>query len=155
MKEFKKDEVVTIIGIGDFMAQTTKGQAKATGQTTSEGKPIFKENKKGARKLFTLRNLDKKDTLVFAGDVPFKVDSEAVITGQGLTTRIIRGNACINLVGDREVIKDYINNHNLNESFTAYDAVMLIVGDKEMPLYPEVPTQHAVVERIRKETINQ
>ena len=59
-------------------------------------------------------------------------------------------NACLNFVGDSEIIKDYILYKNLNKEFTRFDEVIIIDGEKEIPLFPQVPTSHAVVERIRK-----
>lgn len=153
MKDLKKGDLLTIIGISDFMANTSFNVVKATGDYT-DGKPILTENKKGARKKFTLRNLDKKDTLVFKGEVPFKRDFDVPKTGtspSGFTSTIMRGNACINLVGDAAIIKDYVLHKNLNSNFTAYDTVLLIDVDKdaETPLFPDTPTSHAVVMRVR------
>lgn len=151
MDKLKKGDVLTIIGISDSWGATTKNQVKATGENTADGKAIFKENKKGARKMFTLRNLDAKDKLIFADDVPFLIDSEEKPKSDGgmFVTQTIHMNACINLVGDAEVIKDWILNKNLNRSFTSFDVVILKDGEKETALFPEVETSHAVVARIR------
>lgn len=151
MITFKKDQLVTIIGISDFMASTTKSILKATGEITSSGSPIFKDNKKGARKQFTIRGLDAKDRMVFAGEIPFGTDSDVSSSDGTFTTRTIRGNACFNLVGEQEVIKDWIINKNLNPNFSSFDAVMVIMDGKEIPLFPSAPTSHAVVSRIRSE----
>ena len=155
MENLKKGDVVNIFGIGDFMAQTTHTAVKATGQYTADGKPVFTENKEGARKRFTLREF-KKDTLVFLGDVPFKTDGETELGGgEGVfTTRMMRGNACLNFTGNPAEIKEWIETKNINKNFTAYDAVIHIDGEKETPLFPEVPTTHAVVLGIReKQTV--
>ena len=89
---------------------------------------------------------------MFLGDAPFKADGEVVIDRPGsvFTSKIMRGNACLNLVGDPAVIKDWIMNKNLNASFSRFDSVILIDGEKETPLFPDVPTSHAVVLRIRE-----
>lgn len=153
-KILKKDDILTIFSISDFMANTTKSQVRATGEYTASGQPIFKENKKGARKMFTLRNLDKKDTLVFLGEVPFKTDGEVkTVSATGFTTSTMRGNACLNLAGNSKDIIYYIIHNNTNENFTAYDVVIHIDGANETPLFPNAPTSHAVVERIRN-TVN-
>ncbi len=157
MNTLKKGDIITIIGISDWMATTTRNTLKATGLTTSDGKPVFTDNKKGARKKFTIRKLGRSD-LCFKGEVPFKLDSEVVTPGRPgdtiFSTQTFRGNACINLVGDPTLIKEYITSRNINPDFHAFDAVILIDGDKETPLFPEVPTTHAVVERIRAAITN-
>lgn len=154
MKTFNKGEVITVIGVSDFLACTVRRVYKATGEYTPEGKPVFTKNEKGARKKVTLRAFGKSD-LVFSGDVPFKLDSEVQ---QPSTTPGIfsvthwRGNACINLVGHGGTIVHHIIKANLNPEFIAYDIVMLIENDKEIPLFPEHPTNHAVVLRVREKT---
>lgn len=148
MKTLQKNAIVTVIGIGGF-ATTTKVTVVYTGQTDLSGRSIYKENKKGARKKFTFRAFSK-DTLVFEGEVPFKIDSEVTQPStNGFTSTLMRGNACLNLVGDPATIKDYITTKNLNENFSRFDSVLIINGRKEVPLFPEVPTNRAVVERIR------
>ena len=150
MDNINKGDVLTIIGISDFMETTTRASVKATGITTSDGRQIFTENKKGARKKFTLRAFGN-EKIVFKGEVPFKIDSEVERPdGKGFTVRKFSGNACFNFVGDPNVIKDYVSYRNLNTAFTKYDAVILVDGDKEIPLYPNVETSHAVVQRIRE-----
>ena len=159
LTNLKKGDLVSIFGVSDFMGSTTHKVIKATGDYTADGKPIFTDNKKGARKKYTMRSLDKKDMLVFLGDAPFKTDGEVPVSlrGDGIfTSTMMRGNACLNLVGDPVVIKDYILNKNLNTSFTCFDYVLIIDvdADKETPLFPDVPTSHAVVERVRKAVTN-
>ncbi|MFH0989863.1 MAG: hypothetical protein V1799_07600 [bacterium] len=88
----------------------------------------------------------ENDRLVFEGwDLPVSTDMKSFST--------FRGNACLNLVGDPEVIRDFIDNRNLNPRFSRKDIVLLIPGPdcgNEIPLYPEVETYHAVVQRIRQ-----
>ncbi len=146
----KKNDIVHIFGISEWMANTTHSEMKFTGDFTGE-KPIFKENKKGARKLFSLRTPEKEDQLVFIGEVPFKTDGETpgIVRESGFTSSIMRGNACFNLTGDPQVIKDYVSHRNINKNFTRYDSVIHIDGEKETPLYPQVPTSSAPVQAIR------
>ena len=157
MENLKKGDIITIFGISDWMASTTHATFKATGDY-SQDKPIFTDNKKGARKKFTFRALDKNDQLVFLGDAPFMADGEVTIPAVPpsiFTKKVMRGNACLNLVGDPEVIKDWILNKNINKNFSRFDSVILISGEflnKETPLFPEVPTDPAVVQRIRNTT---
>jgi len=100
---------------------------------------------KGKRKEFNMP-APEDTTLVFDGwDVPFKADST--------DGPMIRGNACVNLVGDPEIVKMYIDTKNLNDKFTTKDRVLICVGDKEFPLYPETPSTHPVVQRVRKNSL--
>jgi len=145
----KKGDLVTILGISSFMGNTTKTVIQYTGNLTSDGKQIFKEPKKGARKKFTIRPFND-EVMAFVGDVPFKIDSEITTNDGVFSSRIMRGNACFNLVGDSSEIKDWIMNRNINPDFKKYDYVLLVDGDKEIPLFPEVPTSHAVVARVRE-----
>jgi hypothetical protein len=82
--------------------------------------------------------LSGPDTIILAGwDLPFKVDTEL---GK------FRGNACLNFIGNpnlssaklrAEAIKDYIS-LNLNSNFVNRGHVILIEGDQEISLYPEI-----------------
>lgn len=149
---YTKGTVIHIYGVSDSFGMTYHKELKATGATTIDGKAILTENKKGARKKFTLKDTFKSDQLLFTGEVPFKTDGETPTlkaTGTGFTTSTIRMNACLNFTGDPAVIKDWIEHKNLNSAFTSYDYVVHVDGDKETPLYPEVPTSHAVIERMR------
>jgi hypothetical protein len=144
---FKKDKVFTIIAIGDFMAQTTRSSVKSTGEMY-KGTPVFKKNEKGARSKFTLRNLESPETLLFEGvDLPFKIDGEVTVNqNNGFTSTLVRGNALINLVGDADEIKKYIETKNLNPFFNAFDRINHCEGqEKETLLYTEAPTDSRMV----------
>lgn len=139
-KLFEKDKVFTFIGIGSFMAQTTRTELKSLGFEHG-GRPAFKDNKKGARKKFTVDTV-KDDLLIFEGtDLPFIVDGEQVSeSSNGFTSRVIRGNALINLIGKPEEIIEYVKNKNLNPFFDAYDRINLVgKGDIETLLFPDLP----------------
>lgn len=143
---FKKDRVFTIISIGDFMGETTRASVKSTGEMY-KGTPAFKENKKGARSKFTIRNLESQETLFFEGvDLPFKIDSEITTeANNGFTSTTMRCNALINLVGEADTIKRYIKNKNLNPFFKAYDRINLCEGEKETLLYTDSITDSRMV----------
>jgi len=149
--KFKKDEIIHVFGISSFMATTTHQVWKATGIETPEGQPIVKENKKGSRKTYVIK-INEPDMLVFVGDVPFVTDSErpAVDSGTGMMVTSYSGNACINLVGDIQVIKLFIEDFNLNKNFTKFDTVIHLDGKIETPVFPESDTHHSVVQRIRE-----
>lgn len=87
------------------------------------------------------------DTLVFLGDAPFKADRES--------SNVAHGNACLNLVGDIAVVKEWIENKNLNTNFAHRDSVMMVTPNggfdsSFQPVYPDVPTHSAPVEGYRK-----
>ena len=156
MQSLNKGDIITIIGISDWMATTTRNEIKACG-FLSNGKEVFTENKKGARKKFTLReSLEnyKNDTLIFRNVYSFKISGEISRNDPNslFTVTKMSGNACINIYGTPEDIRFSIEHNNINKAFTKYDAVIALdpETDAETPVYPEVPTSHAVVERIRK-----
>ena len=155
MEQLLKGDIITIIGISDWMATTTRNEIKACG-FLSNGKEVFTENKKGARKKFTLREpLDayRNDTLIFRNVYPFKISGEVSRpSGTGFTVTKMSGNACINIYGTPEDIRFSIEHNNINKSFTKYDVVIALDPDTdaETPVYPEVQTEHALVKRIRE-----
>lgn len=59
-------------------------------------------------------------------------------------------NACLNIAASPEVIKEMVN-RNLNTEFSAHDQI-LSVEDPDAPVmvYPDHPTSHAVIERMRE-----
>jgi len=123
---FQEGKIFTIIQISEWMAHTTKGIVKSVGKAygTKGDKPAFKENKKGARKTFLLRNLEDKDVLIFEGsELPFKLDGEVKNQDGVFTSSTIRGNALFNFHGDPNTIREWVKTKNLNPFFTAYDRV--------------------------------
>lgn len=156
MEQLVKGDIITIIGISDWMAHTTKNEVKAQGFLSS-GKEVFTENKKGARKKFTLREpLDaaSNDKLIFRNTFPFKIAGEiSRPSGTGFTCTKISGNACINIYGSPEDIKNHIASYNLNQNFTAYDRVFCTTEDSDefdTPVYPESPASCELI-RSRRE----
>jgi len=136
---------LTIFEISPWMAMTVKREIEITGELG--GKVTFKP--KGKRKQYYLPTFTES-SLVFAGwDLPIKIDSEVEKMGTYFMISTSRGNACLNLVGPIETIREYVQTKNLNENFTRFDEVIHIDGEKETPVFPDVPTHHAVVERIR------
>ncbi len=155
----------TLIGISSSMANTEKDEIivaslldsptfhpKYTG--SSQGSWRFGTFKfPGKRKEFHL-DLKTERSLVFAGHGVVQRDWE--LPRDGHTG--FAGNACINLGGSAETIRALITDHNLNPDFTAHDCVMAIplLGDgpyyseDEIPVFPEVNSSHAVVQRIRQ-----
>lgn len=145
MTQLNKGDIVTIIGISDWMAHTVRNEIYATGETTADGKDIFKESS-AKRKKFTLRKPLEDygdDKLVFRNVYPFKIAGEiSRDTGTGFTSTKISGNACFNIYGIPEDIRFKIEHNNLNKSFTAYDRVFCTTEDSDefdTPVYPESP----------------
>lgn len=69
------------------------------------------------------------------------------------------GNACINLAGSITEIKELVN-LNINPRFGCYDIILsLPVPHTELPdhdgipVYPDHPTTHAVIQRIRENIV--
>ena len=144
-----KGDIITIIGISPWMAHTTKTEYKYSG--IYNGVSACTENKKGARKKFHTPNYThgEKDQLTFL-NLPFKVQVAGDIerpTANGMTICQFSANACLNIHGTVEEVRDLIGTHNLNENFRAFDQVFAIDRDTDeaTAVYPEVPTGHAVV----------
>jgi|GEM_PF-3462852 hypothetical protein len=127
---FKVGQKITIFSISEMMANTTKAEIRITRTLSFDNikelqpKPIehyvngpitayrvagFKERGKRKECYLTLRLED----LVFEGwDIPIKRDWDVANPNGGSIA--FSGNACFNLVGDPAVIRDYVENHNLN-----------------------------------------
>ena len=136
---------LTIFAISPWMAMTTKQEIEIMGELN--GRVTFKP--RGKRKQFYF-SPPKDSTLIFEGwDLPIRTDGEVIKIGAVFSTSTSRGNACLNLVAPIETIREYVQTKNLNEKFTCFDVVIQIVGEKEIPVFLNCPTQHAVVERIR------
>jgi hypothetical protein len=151
-----KGDVITIIGISDWMAHTVKNEVKACGFLSS-GKEVFTENKKGARKKFTLRFLlhaAADDQLIFRNTFPFKIAGEiSRQSTNGFTSTKISGNACINIYGTPEDIREHISRYNMNQNFNAFDRVFCTTEDSDefdTPVYPEAPTTSALIQGRRE-----
>ncbi len=136
---------LTLIEISPWMAMTVKREIEITGELG--GRTTYKVRDK--RKQFYL-SPPTDSTLVFEGwDLPIRTDGEVIKIGAVFSSTTSRGNACLNLVAPLELIKEYVLIRNRNEKFTRLDTVIRIDGEEEIPVFPDVPTSHAVVERIR------
>lgn len=101
--------------------------------------------------------------LAFDGwDLPFTVQSEAKRRPEPgmFTTTSFSGNACINLVGKPEVIRDWVENKALlpvpddAKGILLYhdvdaDGYIIDPGTDGALLYPDIEVRHAVIDRIR------
>jgi len=143
--KYVEGQRLTIFEISSMMAMTHKREIQICGELN--GRVTYRVH--GERKMFYLPTFNES-ALIFEGwDIPIKYDGEITTQGAYFQTSTSRGNACLNLVGDMQLIKEWVQSKNLNENFTRFDEVIHIDGEKETPVFPEVPTHHAVVERIR------
>lgn len=140
--KFQIGQQITLIGVSS-MAFTSFTQVTITRELN--GKYVIKH--KGKRKEYYLSN-PEETTLVFEGwDIPFTTDAEApAVNG----VKKFRGNACINLVGNEEIIREYVTTKNINPDFTGLGVIVLIDGDNEKVLFPEIETHHAVIDRYKE-----
>ncbi len=92
------------------------------------------------------------DALVFDGwDVPFTADTDS-------EAGMISGNACLNLVGDPAVIREWIESKQLNSEVGDQVKAKILVWPAERSnirvqpkrLYPELETRHAVIESLKR-----
>ena len=144
----QKGSRLTIIYIESILATTKRIEVESRGAPAGSDTSTFVY--RGKRKIVELPTLTALDTIILVGwDLPFKVDTEL---GK------FRGNACLNFIGNpnlssaklrAEAIKDYIS-LNLNSNFVNRGHVILIEGDQEILLYPEIDSDHAVVQCMQK-----
>lgn len=150
----QKGAKLTIVYIEPILATTKRIEVESKGVKdftypfcTSTPTPIFVY--RGKRKIVELPMLTNQDTIILAGwDMPFKVDTEL---GK------FRGNACLNFIGNpnlsskslrADAIRDYIS-LNLNLYFKNRGHIILIEGEQEILLYPDIDSDHAVVRRMK------
>src|SRR4029453_1951583 len=94
-------------------------------------------------------DLDADDILLHEWDLPFRADTE----GDG----VFSGNACFNLIGDPEAIRECIETQAVFPVSEDAKAKILVSrserrtwGDEGLELlYPDIHTGHAVVNRVK------
>ncbi len=146
----------TVIGVGSMLAMTSKTEFKVK-DLQEDGSPIFTLAPRG-RKLKLLPSDWKTECLIFNGwDIELKIDADSEGTKDGVfTSKLMLGNACFNFMGSADFVKNYIEKYNLNTNFSKWESILAhgdLVTDKDedaTPVYPEVPTTHAVVNRVRE-----
>ena len=164
LQRIKVGMLITMFGISDFMANTRKDRLKVKSILPLEFQPAYVDAPRGQYRIGTVVAEGKRkeyyldvdsSTLIFEGwDCPIKTDAEIM---QGSFS----GNACLNLGGvPIEELKQWIETRNLNPLFTSRDAVLFVKPlageddkfrhDEGIPVYPDEPTAHAVVERVRE-----
>ena len=161
---FVKGQPFTIIKISEHLAHTTKEEIIVTSllptpEFRKAHRPSWRYGTfklKGKRKEFYLDI--KAGSIVFAGHGIVRIDSEVRLSSTGDSG--FSGNACYNLCGTPEELRNLITTRNLNPEFTALDSVIAIPpGDdartwydkrRETLAFPEVDTHHAVVQGMRE-----
>lgn len=101
-------------------------------------------------------------TIVLDGYSPLQTDVDASVGRQAAPAVYPAAqNGTLNFIGDVKPIRSFLV-ANLNRAFKSFDLVIavrfeddgagLITRRTDFPVYPEVPSEHAVVLRIRQET---
>jgi hypothetical protein len=151
---------LTLLKIDDCMAMTRRYELEVRSvlelhTVGYEGRRqrVAVVRQRGKRKEFYL-DLAGDDILLDGWGLPFRTDTE----GGG----IMAGNACYNLVGEPEVIRQCIESHAVIPVSDSAKA-KIIVGRAERTkcnddglalLYPEIDTHHAVVSRIKSSALH-
>lgn len=165
---FQVGQAFTLIAISSAIANTTKEEIIITSLLPEPVfRPRYTGSTQGAWRVGTFKHKGKRKeyhldvdpgTLVFAGHGVALIDGDVRFSADG--DRGFAGNACYNFAGTPEEIRELILTRNLNSEFTAFDSVLAIPpGDeartwydrkRETCAFPEEPTGHAVVQRIRE-----
>lgn len=151
--EFKADGKYTVITI-NWMAVTVKTEVTCVtgGDLTTA---TFKEKGKRKQIQFTGK---PKSMLVFEGWNIIRVDSD---------TSRFSGNACFNLLGTTEEVRQLIETKNLNQEVEKSKILAIEqttktttqgfeeITVKENLVYPEIDTDHAVIKQLKEKAQNE
>jgi hypothetical protein len=147
---------VTLLKIDEGLAMTHRYELEVRSLTTPEavgwnkGKMrLAVVRQRGKRKEFYL-DLGAEDILLDGWEVPFKADTE--VGG------VMSGNACFNLIGEPEAIRQCIENKAIAPVSDALKAKIIVArtpmtnpsDEGEELLYPDIDTGHAVVARMKE-----
>ena len=150
---------VTLLRIDDCMALTHRFELEV--RSTVEPQAVGYQGSKtrlavvrqrGKRKEFYL-DVAADDILLDGWGLPFRADTE----GGG----VFSGNACYNLIGEPEAIRQYIEGRAVLP-VTAEAKAKIIVARTERTtcddeglqlLYPDIETHHAVINRMKEVTV--
>jgi hypothetical protein len=146
---------LTLLNIDDMLAMTHRYELEVRRLVTPE--PVGCEGRRqrvaivrqrGKRKEQYL-DLAPDDILLDGWDLPFRTDTE----GHG----VMAGNACYNLVGDPETVRQCIESRAVVPVNDGAKAKIIVAraerttcsDDGQSLLYPEIQTRHAVVNRLK------
>lgn len=149
---------VTLLKIDDALAMTHRYEMEV--RQTLDPKPVGYEGRKtrlavirqrGKRKEFFL-DMAQDDILLDGWGLPFQTDTE--------TSGVFAGNACYNLVGEPEAIRQCIETRAVVPVSTDAKAKIIVARGERTRcddeglalLYPDIDTHHAVVNRLKGES---
>ena len=151
----KTGQRVTLLKIDDMMAMSHRYEMEirsvldplAVGYQGRKQR-VATIRQRGKRKELYL-DLAADDILLDGWNVPFRTDTEC--------SGVFSGNACFNLVGDPEVIRQYIEGRAVFPVSEDAKAKILVCRDPRTTcsdeatalLYPDIETHHAVVNRMK------
>jgi hypothetical protein len=135
---------VTLLRIDDCLAMTHRYELEVRSIANPVGTVV---RQRGKRKDFYLK-LAADDILLDGWDLPFRADTD----GGGA----MHGNACYNLVGDPEAIRQCIETRAAAPISDDAKAKIIVAREEQTTcaddgqlLYPEIETHHAVVNRMK------
>jgi hypothetical protein len=146
---------VTLLKIDDALAMTHRYEMEVRSVAEPQGvgyqgrlKRVAEVRQRGRRKDFYL-DLAADDILLDGWNLPFRTDTE----GNG----IMAGNACYNLVGDPETVRQCVETKAVFPVSEGAKAKIIVAraertkcnDDGQELLYPEIGTHHAVVNRLK------
>jgi hypothetical protein len=150
-----KGQRVTLLTISDGMALTQRHELEVRAVTDPQAvgyqgrkTRVAVVRQRGRRKDVYL-DVGADDILLDGWHVPFRTDMEA--------GGVFSGNACYNLVGDPDVIRQYVEGRAVLPVSDAARAKILVARGRRTTcddaglelLYPEIETHHAVVNRVK------
>ena len=150
---------VTLLKIDDMMAMTHRYELEVRSVLKPEAvgyegrkQRVATVRQKGKRKEFYL-DLAADDIVLDGWDQPFRADTEC--------GGVFSGNACYNLVGDPEVIRDCIESRAVAPVTDSAKAKILVAraarircsDDDLILLYPDLETHHAVISRMKESRV--
>ena len=146
---------VTLLKIDDCLAMTHRYEFEVRDVQEPQGvgyqgrrQRVAVVRQRGKRKEVYL-DLAADDILLDGWDLPFRTDTE----GGG----VMAGNACFNLVGDPELIRQCIEGRAVVPVSDSAKAKIIVCrserttcsDDGQELLYPDIETHHAVVNRMK------
>jgi hypothetical protein len=156
MNALKIGQRVTLLKIDDCLAMTHKYELEI--RSALDPEPVGYEGRK--QRVATVRQRGKRkeryldlaagDILLDGWEVPFRTDTEC--------GGVWAGNACFNLVGDPEAIRQYIETRAAFPITDSAKAKIIVASEPRTTcsdegtalLYPHIETHHAVVNRMKE-----
>jgi len=147
---------VTLLKIDDMMAMSHRYELEIRSVLDAERvgyegrkQRVATVRQRGKRKEQYL-DLEADDILLDGWEVPFRTDNEC--------SGVFSGNACFNLVGDPEAIRQYIETRAAFPIAESAKAKIIVARQPRSTcddegtdlLYPDIETHHAVVNRMKE-----